>query len=264
METLPEIDILLRAGIFSLLLSLILISEVVAPRRVLVMSRLPRWFSNLSLGALNILILRIGFPFLGVGLALFAFEKQWGLFHLLDLPTWLNIFLSLLLLDLLIWAQHRLFHTFAPLWRLHRMHHADPEFDATTAVRFHPLEAIASMLVKTAAILSLGVDPLAFVIFEVILSSTSLFNHGNFTLPLRVDRVLRLFVVTPDMHRVHHSTEADEQNSNFGFNLPWWDRIFRTYRAQPALGHEHMEIGIGAFSDVPAQRLDRLLIQPFQ
>ena len=264
MITLPEADILLRAGAFVLLLGILLLAETRIPRRGLSMSRLPRWLSNLSLGTLNILLLRFGWPFLGYGLAILTEQRQWGLFHLLALPHWLGFVLSLLLLDLLVWAQHRLFHRLPVLWRMHRLHHADPDLDVTTAVRFHPFEAILSMLIKSAAILILGVTPLAFLVFEVVLSSTALFNHGNIRLPQKVDRLLRFFVVTPDMHRVHHSTRRVEQNHNFGFNLPWWDRIFGTYQAQPAQGHERMSIGLGVFAGVADQRLDRLLAQPFR
>lgn len=264
MESFSDSGILIRAAFFGLLLALIIAAEFRSPRRALHLPRSRRWPSNLGLGALNILLLRLVFPFLGVSLAMQVEEVHWGLFHLLNLPGWLNFIASVLLLDLLIWAQHRLFHRSNLLWRLHRMHHADPDFDTTTAVRFHTFEAVLSMVIKSAAILALGVDPLAFLTFEVLLSSTSLFNHANLKIPAQLDHYLRWILVTPDMHRVHHSRLPDELNSNFGFNLPWWDRMFGTYRDQPALGHGEMEIGLDVFADVKDQQIDKLLLQPFR
>ncbi len=264
METFSDSGILIRAALFCLLLILIATAEWRSPRRKLHLSRSSRWPANLALGTLNILLLRIAFPFLGLSLAIQVQEANLGLFQWLSLPVWLNVLLSLLLLDLLIWAQHRLFHYSDLLWRVHRMHHADPDFDTTTAVRFHTLEAILSMLIKSAAIVLLGVNPIAFLAFEVLLSSTSLFNHGNLNIPTSLDRWLRWILVTPDMHRVHHSRKPAEMNSNFGFNLPWWDRLFGTYRAQPALGHSEMEIGLDQFSETQDQQLGKLLLQPFR
>jgi len=264
MDVLPDSDIQLRAALFAMLLAMIVIGELVAPRRPLGMPRLARWLPNLALGALNILILRLALPMLGVSLAYFVVGSGWGLFRQLDMSFAASFALSLLALDLIIWAQHRLFHQVPWLWRLHRTHHTDPDFDVTTAVRFHPIEAMISMLIKSAAILLLGIEPLAFLAFEIILSSSSLFNHGNFTLPSALDRVLRWIVVTPDMHRVHHSTALSEQNSNFGFNLPWWDHLFGTYRDQPDQGHQGMKIGTGSFNSNRDQFLARLLIQPFK
>ncbi len=257
-------DLMIRAGLFAILLVLIVLSERLAPRRRLQGPRTVRWLSNLTLGGLNILILRFGFPMLGYTLAVLATDRGWGVFHWLELSFPPNLVFSLLALDLVIWAQHRFFHWQPLLWRLHRMHHTDTDFDVTTAVRFHPLEAILSLLIKSAVILALGVSPVAFLVFEIVLSSTSLFNHGNFRLPLPVDRWLRWLVVTPDMHRVHHSVVESEMNSNFGFNLPWWDRLFGTYRDQPALGHQGMTIGLNQFREGEEQRLTRLLVQPFR
>ncbi len=254
----------LRAALFAALLTVIIAGELAAPRRPLKLERLARWLPNLAAGALNIMILRIAFPMLGVGLAYFITGSGWGLFRQLDLSLASSFVLSLMALDLVIWAQHRLFHQVPWLWRLHRMHHTDPDFDVTTAVRFHPFEAVISMLIKSIAIVLLGIEPLAFLTFEIILSSTSLFNHGNFRLPLALDRILRWLVVTPDMHRVHHSVIHGEQNSNFGFNLPWWDRLFGTYRDQPEGGHEDMKIGTGTFDSRDDQFLTKLLIQPFR
>ena len=271
-DPLPSMDVvellmpetLLRAVVFTVLLVLLMVSERLAPRRPHRGPTALRWFSNLSLGTINILLLRFGFPFFGFALAVVTVERGWGLLQQLAAPAWLAFVLSLLLLDLLIWAQHRFLHWHPFFWRLHRMHHADMDFDATTAVRFHPLEAIFSMLIKSAAIVLLGIPPMAFLAFEIVLSSTSLFNHGNVRLPERLDRLLRWFIVTPDMHRIHHSMTPAETDSNFGFNLPWWDRLFGTYRADPALPHPSMEIGIRGLSERDDQRLDRLLLQPLR
>jgi sterol desaturase/sphingolipid hydroxylase (fatty acid hydroxylase superfamily) len=197
-------------------------------------------------------------------MAFLAESKGWGLFNILPLPAWLAIPPAVLLLDLTIYGQHVAFHAVPLLWRLHRTHHADLEFDVTTGLRFHPGEILLSMAIKLAAVAVLGAPPLAVLIFEILLNATSLFNHGNVRLPLGLDRLLRLIVVTPDMHRVHHSIDRPETNSNFGFNLPWWDRLFGTYRAQPALGHERMTIGIDKFRDPRELRLDRMLWQPLR
>ncbi|TNF86675.1 MAG: sterol desaturase family protein [Gammaproteobacteria bacterium] len=264
MDTLSDSDIQIRAILFASLLLLMAAGELAAPRRQLRLSRMNRWLPNLAVGALNILILRIGFPMLGLGLAFLVADAGWGLFQLLNIPFAAGFILSLLGLDLLIWAQHRLFHRVPWLWRLHRMHHTDPDFDVTTAVRFHPFEAVISMLIKSAAVVLLGIEPLAFLVFEITLSSTSLFNHGNLKLPDNLDRILRWIIVTPDMHRVHHSVILSEQNSNFGFNLPWWDRLFGTYRAAPEQGHEQMAIGTGTFNAAGDQYLAKMLVQPFQ
>ena len=183
---------------------------------------------------------------------------------LLALPAWVGVVASVVLLDLAIYFQHVLFHAVPVLWRLHRMHHADLDFDVTTGLRFHPIEILLSMVIKLAVVAALGAPALAVLIFEVLLNATSMFNHGNVRIPAGLDRVLRWVVVTPDMHRVHHSILSRETNSNFGFNLPWWDRLFGTYRAQPAAGHEGMTIGIEQFRDPRELRLDRMLLQPFR
>jgi sterol desaturase/sphingolipid hydroxylase (fatty acid hydroxylase superfamily) len=180
------------------------------------------------------------------------------------LPWGLATLLSVLLLDLAIYAQHVLFHAVPVLWRLHRMHHADLDIDVTTGVRFHPAEIVLSMLIKLAVVGLIGAPGAAVLIFEVLLNATSMFNHSNVAMPPAVDRIVRLLVVTPDMHRVHHSIERRETNSNFGFNFPWWDRLFGTYRPQPEQGHEGMTIGIEIFRDPAELRLDRMLLQPLR
>jgi len=189
------------------------------------------------------------FPAAAVGMAVFASEQGWGLFNYYVAPFWVAVLVSVVVMDFFIWLQHVMVHAVPVLWRLHRVHHADLDFDVTTGARFHTLEILLSMLIKFAVIMLLGPPVVAVVIFEVVLNATAMFNHGNVRLPITLDRYLRLIVVTPDMHRVHHSVEDDETNSNFGFSLPWWDRLFGTYRAQPRAGHEAMTIGIHTFRE---------------
>src|SRR5207302_2215016 len=199
-----------------------------------------------------------------VGFAVLAYERGFGLFNIIILPAWVAVVASVLVLDLAIYFQHVLFHAVPALWRLHRMHHADLEFDVTTGLRFHPIEILLSMLIKFAVIAAIGAPAAAVLIFEVLLNATSMFNHGNVGLAPGTDRVLRWFLVTPDMHRVHHSIMSNETNSNFGFNLPWWDRLFGTYCSQPAAGHEGMTIGIEQFRDPRELGIVRMLLQPFR
>ncbi len=253
---------LIRGGAFALILLLMILWEVLAARRTQQIPRRQRWPANLSVVALNTLALRLIFPLAAVGAALIAAEQGWGLFNLFAVPMWLAVIVSVVLLDMAIYFQHRLFHAVPWLWRLHRMHHTDLEFDVTTGLRFHPVEILLSMCIKFAAVILLGAPAVAVLIFEVLLNATSMFNHGNIRLPVRLDRWLRLLVVTPDMHRVHHSIIRRETDSNFGFSLPWWDRLFRTYRDQPAAGHPGMTIGIESFRETRDLRLDRMLLQP--
>lgn len=240
----------IRLGFFLGIFAAMAAWEVFAPRRPLSQSRTVRWSSNLGLVVLNTVVLRLVFPAAAVGMAVFAAEQGWGVFNYLEVPFWLAVLASVLVLDFMIWLQHVMVHAVPALWRLHRVHHADLDFDVTTGSRFHPLEILLSMGIKFAVIAVLGPPVLAVVLFEVLLNATAMFNHSNVRIPLGVDRVLRWFVVTPDMHRVHHSVEDDETNSNFGFNLPWWDRLFGTYRAQPRAGHEAMSIGIHGYRDL--------------
>jgi len=254
----------IRLGAFVAIFAAVAAWETLAPRRSLVAGRRARWPGNIGIVVLNTLVVRAIFPLGAIGIALTAEAKGFGLFNVVALPGWLEIVLAFVVLDLAIYLQHVLFHAVPALWRLHRMHHADLGFDLTTGARFHPIEIVLSMLIKTAVIAGLGAPAVAVLAFEIALSSTALFNHANARLPGGLDRVLRLFMVTPDMHRVHHSAIPAETNSNFGFNLPWWDRLFGTYRAQPSLGHEGMIIGIDAFRDPSELRLDKMLIQPFR
>lgn len=238
--------------------------EFAAPRRQLTVSRLWRWANNLALVALNSILLRALFPAAAVGVAAFASGQGWGLFNYFAVPLWLAILVSVVVLDLAIYLQHVMVHAVPLLWRLHRVHHADLDIDVTTGARFHPIEIVLSMLIKAAIILLLGPPVLAVLIFEILLNATSMFNHANVRMPPALDRALRWLVVTPDMHRVHHSIEQDETNSNFGFNLSVWDRIFGTYRDQPRAGHAAMTIGISTFRE--ASRcvwLPGILLLPF-
>ena len=238
--------------------------ELAAPRRRQEIPRMIRWTNNLALVVIDTVLLRLTFPILAVGLAALAETRGWGLLNILGAPGWIGVPASVVLLDLVIYLQHVMFHAVPGLWRLHRMHHADLAFDVTTGLRFHPVEILLSMAIKLGVVLALGPPVLAVLIFEVALNATAMFNHSNIRLPARVDRILRLVVVTPDMHRVHHSIRPEETNSNFGFNLPWWDRVLGTYRAQPAAGHEAMPIGIEQFRTWRDLWLDRMLVQPLK
>lgn len=254
----------LRAGIFLAVFALVAAWEWWAPQRTLSLPRAFRWSSNLALVVLNTLLLRWMFPLAAVGMASFAAQHGWGLLNYLALPYWLAFVLALLAMDFVIWLQHVMVHAVPLFWRLHRVHHADPDYDLTTGARFHPAEIVLSMLVKFATVAALGPPVLAVLVFEVVLNAAAMFNHGNIRLPQGVDRVLRWFIVTPDMHRVHHSVEEDESNSNFGFNLPWWDRLFGTYREQPRAGQHGMTIGLRGHTEPnKVARLDGMLLMPF-
>lgn len=255
----------IRLGCFLGIFAAIALWELAAPRRALTVSKGLRWASNLGLVALNTVLLRLLFPLAAVGVAAFTAAHGWGLLNHFRVPFWLAVPVAVIAMDFAIWLHHVMVHAVPALWRLHRMHHADLDYDVTTGARFHPIEIILSMLIKFATIILLGPPAVAVVIFEVLLNATAMFNHGNIRLPARLDRILRRFVVTPDMHRVHHSQADDECNSNFGFNLPWWDRLFGTYRDQPRGGHEGMLIGIRGHGDPrEVDRLDGMLILPFR
>jgi sterol desaturase/sphingolipid hydroxylase (fatty acid hydroxylase superfamily) len=254
---------LIRLAMFGGVFVVLAMWEVLWPRRRQTIGRGWRWPNNLGVVVLDTLLVRILFPTTAVGLALVAQARGFGLFNVVALPSWIGVVASVVILDLAIYLQHVLFHAVPALWRLHRMHHADLEFDVSTGLRFHPIEILLSMLIKFAVVAALGAPAPAVLIFEVLLNATSMFNHSNVRVRLGIDRALRWIVVTPDMHRVHHSILSRETNSNFGFNLPWWDRMFGTYRAQPAAGHDAMTIGIEQFRDRRDLRLDRMLVQPF-
>lgn len=254
----------LRLGVFFSVFGLMALWEVLAPRRKLTVAKPMRWANNVGIVFLNTAVVRLLFPTAAVGMALFAQQHAWGVLNYVSIPFWLAVVAAVAFLDFAIYLQHVLVHAVPGLWRVHRVHHADLDYDVTTGARFHPIEIVLSMLIKFAVIAVLGPPLVAVVIFEVLLNATSMFNHSNVRLPFALDAVLRRLVVTPDMHRVHHSVEDDETNSNFGFNLSIWDRIFGTYRAQPRAGHEDMSIGIRTFRD-PQQvnRLPGMLKLPF-
>jgi sterol desaturase/sphingolipid hydroxylase (fatty acid hydroxylase superfamily) len=237
--------------------------ETLSPRRPRVVSRPIRWTNNLGLVAVDSVILRLLMPATAVSAAAYAVQHHAGLFNIAGLSGWPAIVAGVLLLDLAIYAQHAMFHLVPVFWRLHKVHHTDTEVDVTTGLRFHPVEVILSMGIKIGVVLLLGTPALAVILFEIILNGTSMFNHGNVRIAGGFDKYLRLFVVTPDMHRVHHSVVIRETNSNFGFNFPWWDRLFGTYRAQPSAGHDEMVIGLARYRDPMNLTLLRLLALPF-
>ena len=253
----------IRLVFFFAIFAAVALWELAAPRRALTTSKAGRWFANIGIVVLNTIILRVIFPAAAVGMAVWVGEQKWGLINNVDIPYWFAVALSAIFLDFVIYLQHVMFHAVPTLWRLHMMHHADLDYDVTTGTRFHPIEIILSMLIKFAAIIVIGAPALGVIIFEVLLNGTAMFNHGNIRLPLGLDRVLRLMVVTPDMHRVHHSVFPTEANSNFGFNLPWWDRLLGTYRAQPSRGHVGMTIGLNQFRDSSRLTLPWMLVLPF-
>ncbi|WP_443070152.1 sterol desaturase family protein [Sulfitobacter sp.] len=254
----------LRLIVFLGVLVAMALWELAAPRRRREIPRVIRWTNNLGLVVIDTIVLRLSFPILAVGLAVIAQDRDWGLFNVIEAPGWVAVLVSIVVLDLVIYLQHVMFHAVPVLWRLHRMHHADLEFDVTTGLRFHPVEILLSMGIKLAVVMALGPPAVAVLIFEVLLNATAMFNHSNIRLPILVDRFLRLIVVTPDMHRVHHSIIPEETNSNFGFNLPWWDRLLGTYKAQPKAGHEEMSIGIEQFRTTRDLWLDWMLVQPIK
>ena len=233
-----------RLGAFAAIVAVMAAWELAAPRRPRTRSCHFRWPVNLGLAALNTLLVRIIFPTAAVGVAMIAEERDWGLLNLVALPGWLAASIAIIVLDLALYAQHVASHKVSLLWHLHRLHHADRDVDLTTGARFHPVEILLSMVFKMGLAIALGAPPVAVVVFEVLLNGFSMFNHSNVAMPLGLDRLLRLLLVTPDMHRVHHSVLRAETDSNYGFQVSCWDRLFGTYRAQPTHSHEHMELGV--------------------
>ena len=254
----------IRLGVFFFIFLAMALWEVLAPRRTQAFGRRARWPHNIGLLLLDAALLRIVAPGAAIAVALAGEAHGWGLVNAVGLPAWAAVALAVVLLDLAIYFQHVMFHAVPTLWRLHRVHHTDLDFDVTTGTRFHPIEILISTGIKCAAVAAIGAPAIAVLVFELLLNGTAMFNHANARLPRSLDRMLRWAIVTPDMHRVHHSVVYNETNSNFGFNLPWWDRLFGTYRAQPAAGHEAMVIGVDAFRSREELRLDKLLVQPFR
>lgn len=253
----------LRLSIFLGVLAVLAIAEAWAPWRA-AQRRAARWPSNLAVVVLNSVLLRILLPFTAAGLAVVAEERGWGLFNAAGTPLTIAAPLSVIALDLAVYGQHVVFHHVPALWRLHRMHHADTSLDVTTGLRFHPVEIIISMAWKFVVVVALGVPAAAVIAFEVILNASSMFSHANIVLPAPVDRAIRLLLVTPDMHRVHHSVERHEHDSNYGFNLSCWDRLFGTYRDMPAQKRDELTIGLTGFRGAEEARIDRMLTQPFR
>ncbi len=254
----------LRIGAFLSVFFMMTVWEVLAPRRPMILSKPFRWLNNLGLVLLNSFLIRLVLPMGAVGIAIAAQKSEVGLFQWISLPNWIEGFASLMILDFAIYLQHVMFHAVPVLWRLHRVHHADLDFDVTTGTRFHTLEIALSMGIKWAVIVLVGASPLSVLLFEVVLNATAMFNHGNVQVPLRMDRFLRWVVVTPDMHRVHHSVLKDEANSNFGFNFPWWDRLMGTYHPQPLGGHDKMTIGLAEFRGPSVNQFHWMLLMPFK
>ena len=257
-----EFEGAIRLAAFVAVFAAVALWEALAPRRKRSFERRARWPHNLGLLLVDVALVRVFAPGAAIAVAMTAAGSGWGLLNALALPGWAAIAAGIALLDLAIYFQHVMFHAVPALWRLHRVHHADLDFDVTTGARFHPMEILISTAIKCAAIAALGAPVISVFVFEMLLNATAMFNHANASLPQRLERWLRWLVVTPDMHRVHHSVRYEESSSNFGFNLPWWDRLFGTYRARPRLGHDAMTIGVDAFRSPQDLRLDRLLVQP--
>lgn len=254
----------IRLSIFAVVLLFFMLMENIFPRRAKTLPKGNHYLNNLLLSVFNSVLVRIIFPLGVFSFTLIIEDNHWGLFYQLDLPHWLEIVLAITLLDLLIYGQHILFHKVPFLWRLHRVHHADIDLDVSSGVRFHPVEIVLSLLIKMLAVFILGVSPVTVLIFEIILNATAMFNHGNFRLPLKADVFIRKVFVTPDMHRIHHSIIRKETDSNYGFNVSWWDRLFRTYTENPQDGQLGMTLGINAFRQQNEQQVQQLLLQPFR
>jgi sterol desaturase/sphingolipid hydroxylase (fatty acid hydroxylase superfamily) len=255
---------LLRLGVYLSVFALMAVWEAIGPRRPRALRRVKRWPGNIGISLVDALLTRLVAPAGAVGFALLANARNWGALCQINLPTWIEGLIAFVVLDLAIYVQHRVFHAVPVLWRLHRMHHADVELDVTSGARFHPAEILLSLGIKFAVVTALGAPALAVLLFEIVLNATAMFNHSNVRMPVFVEGVLRCLVVTPDMHRVHHSMLRRETDSNFGFNFPWWDRLFGTYRHEPDAGHEGMALGLEEFRDPRELRLDRLLTQPLR
>lgn len=264
MQSILDNESLIRLSVFLGLFGIMAVLETLMPRRRRSFKRKKRWFGNIGILVLSALLARVVLPWVPVSVAIIAQTQSLGLVNFMGLDGLLPLVIGVLFLDFMIYLQHIIMHTVPVFWRLHRLHHADLDYDVTTGIRFHPFEIIISLLYKMALILVFGIDPLSVIIFEITLNGMAMFNHANVKLPLTLDRVLRWVVITPDVHRVHHSSIEAETNSNYGFNICWWDRLFGTFRAQPQLGHENMEIGLTCFRDHKQLSLTNMLAQPFK
>ncbi len=254
---------LIRLGFFAGVFLFVALWEAYRPRRARSVPKARRWTVNLGMTFLNTVIVRMVFAGGALGTAVLAHARGWGLLNNVRLPFAVTVAVSIVGMDFAIYLQHVMFHAVPTFWRLHMVHHTDLDYDLTTGTRFHPIEMLLSMLIKMAVVLLLGASALGVLAFEIILNATSMFNHGNLHIPNHIDRTLRWLLVTPDMHRVHHSVIPRETNSNFGFSLPWWDRVCGTYRAQPEAGHDGMTIGLKEYRDSNRLGLPRLLVMPF-
>ena len=254
----------IRLSVFLVVFALMAGWEVFGPRRALAAAKGRRWATNWALVALDTAVVRLLFPAAAVGAALDATAQGWGLFGALDWPFWLEALICVAALDLAIWAQHLVSHKVPILWRLHRVHHADRDMDVSTAIRFHPVEIALSMLLKIGLVYALGASAVAVILFEVLLNGCAMFNHANIRLPRAVERPLRWVLVTPDMHRIHHSTRRVEHDSNYGFSVSWWDRLFGTYTAEPRGGQRGMTVGLAQHQDEGPTRLGWSLVFPFR
>lgn len=258
----------LRLSVFLFVFFVMAVLERALPKRKRRAAIARRWITNLSITVIASLLIRamayLSVPLAAVAAAVYAERQGWGLFNITAWPTWIEVAVAVIVLDFALWLQHLMSHKWPPLWRLHHMHHADVDIDVTTAIRFHPIEIGLSMLWKIMWVMALGASAIAVVLFEVLLNGCAMFNHANLALPGWLDRVLRTVIVTPDMHRVHHSILRREHDSNYGFNLSLWDRLFRTYRAQPEDGHEGMTIGLEPYQSDAPTRLGWSLLLPFK
>lgn len=263
MSFLEQYESIVRLGSFAGIFLIMALLEIAMPRKQRVLGKGQRWLTNISLVIVNTLALRLIMPILAVGMANYAAGQGWGLLALVNLPIWVEIIIAFILLDMLIYAQHIAFHKVPILWRFHKVHHADRDLDVTSGARFHPIEAVFSMAYKLLCIALIGPAAVAVFLFEVVLNAASMFNHANVRLPLGLDRLLRLFIVTPDMHRVHHSVIERETNSNYSFFLTIWDRMFGTYTAQPEKGHDGMTVGLSEYQDSKPANLIWSLLVPF-
>ncbi len=256
-------ETLVRLGFFAAIFFVMALSEKIAPRRLLLKSKTKRWIGNLGMQIINVVVLRLIFPVFPVGIAVICAQRGWGLLNYYQITPLLALIIAVAALDFVIYLQHRMFHVVPLFWRMHMVHHTDQDIDVTTALRFHPLEIILSMLIKFSAVAAIGAPPLSVLIFEIMLNGATMFNHGNVGIPLPLDRIIRIVLVTPDMHRVHHSVVARETNSNYGFSFPWWDRMLKTYQAQPQDGHYKMKIGLNGYHDDRSLKLSSMLTMPF-
>jgi sterol desaturase/sphingolipid hydroxylase (fatty acid hydroxylase superfamily) len=255
-------EAIVRLCFFAMIFSAVAILEKAVPRRNLLVSKRQRWFVNIAVQFIDTALLRLIFPVFPVGLALICSSRGWGILNYYSVPTVPAVIIGILALDLAIYLQHVMFHAIPLFWRVHMVHHTDRDIDLTTGLRFHPVEIILSLLIKFGAVVATGAPPLSVLIFEIMLNGTAMFNHGNLRLPLAMDETIRKVMVTPDMHRVHHSVIMRETNSNYGFSFSFWDRIFGTYRAQPVDGHDKMKIGLADYSDERPLKLLSMLVMP--